>query len=216
MTKTQVSSVNSVTASPSSASSSVTTPSQSLRSQAALSSALRWSRKYDVFVCHSSTDSDSEEAGRLVSFLEASPCSLRCFLQQRDDCPGAAVSTELCQAVQNSHTWALLVTPNFLEDDWCKYMMHQALAEGPMSNRIIPLAHNLSLSQYPKELKFLIFIDLNRNPGIRGYKILNETVLRYLEFLAKKEKTLATTCNTDSSSNGLSEAHSSETDTLML
>lgn len=215
VTKAQVSSVNSVPTSPSSASSSGKTPSESLQSQSALSSTLRWSRKYDVFVCHSSSDSDSEEAGRLVSFLEASPHSLRCFLQQRDDCPGGAVSSELCQAVQNSHIWALLITPNFLMDEWCKYMMHQALAEGPMSNRIVPLAHNLPLSQYPQELKFLIFIDLNRNPGIKGYKILNETVLKYLEVLTEKEKKFAPTCNTDSSISGLSGEDSSKTDKPM-
>ncbi len=185
MTKTQVSSVSTLSMSPSSASSFCSSssssvrkaPPQSLQSQSALSSTMRLSLRYDVFVCHSSADSDSEEAGRMVSFLEDSPRSLRCFLRQRDDCPGGAISTELCQAVQDSHMWVLLITPNFLEDEWCTYVMHQALAEGPMSNRIIPLAQNLSLSQYPKELKSLIFIDLNRNPDIRGYNRLNQTVL---------------------------------------
>lgn len=148
----------------------------STRSQSALSSLLRWRRKYDVFVCHSCVDSDSEEAERLVSFLEASPRGLRCFLQHRDDCPGGATSTELCQAVQNSHLWALLITPNFLQDDWCRYMMHQALAEAPMSNRIIPVIQNLSRLQYPQELKFYCYIDLSVNPD-RGYTLLKETVL---------------------------------------
>lgn len=150
--------------------------STSLRSQSALSSPLRWSRKYDVFVSHSSVDSDSEEAGRLVSFLEASPHDLRCFQLHRDDCPGGPTSTELCQAVQNSHTWALLITPNFMQDDWCCYMMHQALAEGAMSNRIIPLVLKLSRSQYPQELKFVSCIDLSHNPD-QGYTRLNNTVL---------------------------------------
>ncbi|KAM9359141.1 toll/interleukin-1 receptor domain-containing adapter protein [Symphorus nematophorus] len=182
VTKNSVSSVKS--ASPTSAlsfssssSTSGTTPPKSLQSQPALSSRLRLSRKYDVFVCHSSVDSDSEEAGRLVSFLEASPRSLRCFLRHRDDCPGSAISTELCQAVQNSHVWALLITPNFLQDDWCKYMMHQVLTEAPMSNRIIPLVQNLSYSQYPQELKFYFYIDLSRNPKW-GYTQLNKTVLK--------------------------------------
>ncbi|TNN74985.1 hypothetical protein EYF80_014730 [Liparis tanakae] len=42
--------------------------------------------------------------------------------------------------------------------------MHQVLAEMPMSNRIIPLIHNLSHSQYPQELRFYYCIDLGRNP----------------------------------------------------
>ncbi|XP_041796600.1 toll/interleukin-1 receptor domain-containing adapter protein-like [Chelmon rostratus] len=213
VTKSSVSPVNSVSPSSalfcsSSSSSPGTTPSKPLQSQSALSSALRWSRKYDVFVCHSSVDSDSEEAGRLVSFLEAPPRSLRCFLRQRDDCPGSAISTELCQAVQNSHLWALLITPNFLQDDWCSYMMHQVLAEGPMSNRIIPLVLNLSRSQYPQELKFFFYIDLTNLD--RGYTVLNKTVLKYLEDLVKNEQTLD--CNMDSSSNVLSEQDGSKKD----
>ncbi|XP_035536157.1 toll/interleukin-1 receptor domain-containing adapter protein [Morone saxatilis] len=198
-------SVSSVSASPSSASSFCslspsspgTTPFKTLQSQSALSSPQRWGRKYDVFVCHSSVGSDIEEAGRLVSFLEASPRSLRCFLRQRDDCPGGAISTELCQAVQNSHLWALFITPNFLQDDWCMYMMHQALAEGPMSSRLIPLIQNLPRSQYPQELKFYFYIDLSHNRD-QGYTRLNRSVLKYLEDLVKNEKTLD--CSMDSSS----------------
>ncbi|XP_051254816.1 toll/interleukin-1 receptor domain-containing adapter protein-like [Dicentrarchus labrax] len=215
VTKKSASSVNSVSASPSSApsfcsfspSSPGTTPSKPVQSQSALSSLQRWSRKYDVFVCHSSVGGDIEEAGRLVSFLEASPRSLRCFLRHRDDCPGGAISTELCQAVQSSHLWALFITPNFLQDDWCIYMMHQALAEGPMSSRIIPMIQNLPRSQYPQELKFYFYIDLSRNPD-QGYTLLNRTVLKYLEDLVKNEKTLD--CSMDSSSNRLTEEDSSK------
>lgn len=151
------------------------TPNLHSQSQSVLGSKLRWSKKYDVLVCHSSVVSDSEEAARLASFLEASPRSLRCFLQHRDECPGGATSTELCQAVQESHLWALLITPSFLQDDWCHYMMHQALAEGTMSSRIIPLLLNLSHSQYPQELRFFCCIDLTRNPD-RGYRRISDTV----------------------------------------
>ncbi|XP_020504710.2 toll/interleukin-1 receptor domain-containing adapter protein [Labrus bergylta] len=186
VTKSSTSPVNSVSPPPSTTSPK-TAPSDPLQPPSALSSPQRWSRKYDVLVCHSCVDSDAEEGGRLVSFLEASPRSLRCFLGGRDDCPGGAVSTELCKAVLNSHVWALLITPNFLQDDWCQYMTQQALAEGPMSHRIIPLVKNLSRSQVPQELKFFISIDLNNNPD-RGYKILHQTVLKYLEDLVKRHE----------------------------
>ncbi|XP_010755418.1 toll/interleukin-1 receptor domain-containing adapter protein [Larimichthys crocea] len=186
---------------------STSSPSKLLQSQSVLNSRSRWSRKYDVFVCHSSVDSDSEEAGRLVSFLEASPHGLRCFLRQRDDTPGGAIPTELCEALQNSHLWALLITPNFLQDEWCMYMMHQALAEAPMSARIIPLRQNLSHTQYPQELKFYYYIDLSFNSD-RGYSRISRTVLKYLEDLAKSEKTRD--CNMDSSGKGLSEENSTK------
>ncbi|XP_054459627.1 toll/interleukin-1 receptor domain-containing adapter protein [Anoplopoma fimbria] len=189
-----VSSASSLSTSPSSksscssssSSSLLTTPTKPQQPQSAPRSMLRWSRKYDVFVCHSPVHGDIEEALRLVSFLEASPRSLRCFLKQRDTCPGGAISTELCEAVQDSHLRALLITPDFLQDDWCKYMMHQVLAEGPMSNRIIPLVQNMSNSQYPKELRFYYYIDLGRNPE-RGYTLVNNTVLKFLKDLAKSE-----------------------------
>ncbi|XP_029963519.1 toll/interleukin-1 receptor domain-containing adapter protein [Salarias fasciatus] len=157
--------------------------------QSVLDSEVRWKWKYDVFVCHSNAHSDIEEATRLVSFLEGSPHRLRCFLWQRDTCPGGAVSTEFCQAVQDSHLRALLITPTFVKDDWCGYMMHQAIAEGPMSNRMIPMIQNLHHCQYPPELKFYYYIDLSKNP-LQGYTHVKKTILKNLEYLLKKEMVL--------------------------
>lgn len=190
-----------------------TAPTKPPEPQSALTSPARWTRKYDVFVCYSSVHRDTEEASRLVSFLEASPRSLRCFLWHRDSSPGAAIPTELCQAVQDSHCRALLITPDFLQDQWCKYVMHQALAEAPMSHRMIPLVQNLSYAEYPLELKFYFYIDLRRKPDQAGYSLVSDTVLKYLENLAKNERTLD--CNMDSSSKGFSEADSSQEDQQM-
>ncbi|XP_024133349.1 toll/interleukin-1 receptor domain-containing adapter protein [Oryzias melastigma] len=161
-------------------------PSKPRQQQLVLASEQRWKKKYDLFVCHSSTDSDMEEATQLVLSLEAAPHELRCFLWHRDACPGAAVTTEFGHALEDSHVWALLITPSFVQDDWCKYMMHQVLAEGPMSNRMIPLLQNLPHTQYPMELRFYYYIDLSRNPH-RGHNIVNKTVLGYLENLVKEE-----------------------------
>ncbi|XP_026231773.1 toll/interleukin-1 receptor domain-containing adapter protein [Anabas testudineus] len=190
-----------------------TAPSKPQPLRSALSSPQRWNRKYDLLVCHSSADSDTEEAKRLVSFLEASPRSLRCFLWCRDVCLGGAVSTEFCQAMQDSHLQALLITPTFLQDDWCRYMMHQTLAEGPMSNRLIPLVQNLSHCQYPQELKFCFYINLSSNTD-RGYNKINETVLRYLEELVKKEK--KNECNVDTTGNRSTGEVNSQTDDLTI
>nr|QLD94941.1 MAL [Boleophthalmus pectinirostris] len=145
--------------------------------QSLLNSAIRWTRLYDVFVCHSSELTDTEEAECLVSFLEAPPHNLRCFLSHRDSCPGAAIPSELCQAVQNSHIKVLLITKHFLKDEWCTYVMHQALADGPMSNRLIPLVRNLLHSEIPPELKVYSYSDLSRNTD-RCYALVNRTVLQ--------------------------------------
>lgn len=180
--------------------------------QLALRSELRWKRKYDLFVCHSAAHSDTEEATRLVSFLEASPQNLRCFLWHRDTCPGGAISSEFCQAVQNSHLRALLITPDFLEDEWCSYMMFQSLADGPMSSRLIPLVQNLSSSQYPQEMKYVYYIDLSKNIE-RAYSLVNKTVLQYLGDLVKNDRTFH--CNVASSTSGLDKESSSREDELM-
>ncbi|KAG9348271.1 hypothetical protein JZ751_002006 [Albula glossodonta] len=148
----------------------------------ALSSAARWTRAFDVCVCHSADD--SPDARHLASYLESAPCGLRCFLPLRDSLPGTAVPTELCEAVQASHCWVLLITPLFLSDPWCRYQMNQALTEAPISNRIIPLLLRATRSDYPPELRFYYYIDLNREAK-QGYERLYKTVLNYLEEISK-------------------------------
>ncbi|XP_026087173.1 toll/interleukin-1 receptor domain-containing adapter protein-like [Carassius auratus] len=150
-----------------------------------LSSSFRSSLRFDVFVCHN--DEDSDLAQSLTSFLEAPSNGLRCYLQERDCPAGGAVSTELLQAVQDSHCWLLLLTPNFVKDDWCSYQMHQVLSEGPMSQRIIPAVVNMPRSQLPPELRFLFTVDLNTNKDF-GYTLVYKAVLHYLKDMSEKEK----------------------------
>lgn len=146
-----------------------------------LSSPFRSSLRFDVFVCHN--DEDSDLAQSLASFLEAPSNGLRCYLQERDCPAGGAVSTELLQAVQDSHCWLLLVTPNFVKDDWCLYQMHQVLSEGPMSQRIIPAVVNMPRSQLPPELRFLFTVDLNTNKEF-GYTLVYRAVLQCEYFVS--------------------------------
>lgn len=143
----------------------------------ALTSAFRWSLEYDLCVCHSTKD--DQEAVLMVSYLEATVRSLRCFLPPRD-CPlGSSVPTELYRAVQSSHCWVLLITSHFLQDDWCLYQMHQALSEAPMSNRIIPTLLHLPYSKCPKELRFFYMIDLSQKASQdHGYDLVYKAVLQ--------------------------------------
>nr|XP_035955205.1 toll/interleukin-1 receptor domain-containing adapter protein isoform X2 [Halichoerus grypus] len=92
-------------------------------SSSSSSSSGRWSKDYDVCVCHS--EEDLEAAQELVSYLEGSTASLRCFLQLRDATPGGAIVSELCQALSSSHCRVLLITPGFLQDPWCRSADHQ-------------------------------------------------------------------------------------------
>ncbi|KAM5311270.1 toll/interleukin-1 receptor domain-containing adapter protein isoform 4-T9 [Glossophaga mutica] len=82
------------------------------------SSGGRWSRDYDVCVCHS--EEDLAAAQELVAYLENCSASLRCFLQLRDAAPGSAIVSELCRALDSSHCQVLLITPGFQRDPWCR------------------------------------------------------------------------------------------------
>ncbi|XP_062408703.1 toll/interleukin-1 receptor domain-containing adapter protein [Sardina pilchardus] len=156
----------------------------------ALTSAFRWSLEYDLCVCHS--DDDYSEAECLVSYLEDTVRGLRCFLPMRDCPPGSPIPTELCRAVQNSHCWLFLMTSHFLQSEWCIYQMHQALAEAPMSNRIIPTVLHLPYSSCPKEIRFYYIIDLIPKAGKHEYDRVYKAVLQYLEGGVEKDNSSST------------------------
>ncbi|NXH09558.1 TIRAP protein, partial [Bucco capensis] len=146
------------------------------------SDSARWNKSYDICICHSEVDLELVE--ELVSYLEGQPESFRCFLQLRDAAPGSAVVTELCDAVQNSHCWVMLITPGFLQDPWCKYQMHQALAEAPLANgRTIPVLKDVDRKDYPKELRnlYYIYMALKEN----SFRQIRDTVMRYLQELCR-------------------------------
>ncbi|XP_060643374.2 toll/interleukin-1 receptor domain-containing adapter protein [Anolis sagrei] len=141
---------------------------------------IRWSKPYDVCICHNEGDLDFVEL--LVSYLESQPERFRCFLQPRDAAPGGAVVTELCDAVQNSHCWVLLITPHFLTDPWCRYQMHHALTEAPMANgRTIPVLKDLNRKDYPRELRCIYYINVAIWEA--SFKQIKETLIRYLQEL---------------------------------
>ncbi|XP_023603109.1 toll/interleukin-1 receptor domain-containing adapter protein isoform X2 [Myotis lucifugus] len=161
---------------------------------ASSSSSGRWSRDYDVCVCHS--EEDLAAVQELVAYLEDSPASLRCFLQLRDSAPGGAIVSELCRALDNSHCRVLFITldnshcrvlfitPGFLSDPWCRYQMLQALSQAPgAEGRTIPLlVAGLARAAYPAELRFMYFVD-GRGPD-QGFRQVKEAILRYLQHLS--------------------------------
>ncbi|XP_023797317.1 toll/interleukin-1 receptor domain-containing adapter protein isoform X6 [Cyanistes caeruleus] len=142
----------------------------------------RWDKSYDVCICHS--EGDMELVEELVSYLEGQPESFRCFLQLRDAVAGSAVVTELCDAVQNSHCWVMLITPGFLQDPWCRYQMHQALAEAPMANgRTIPVLKDVDRKDYPRELRNIYYIYMALKE--KSFRQIRDTVMRYLQELCQ-------------------------------
>ncbi|KAM6432427.1 toll/interleukin-1 receptor domain-containing adapter protein isoform 1-T4 [Liasis olivaceus] len=149
------------------------------------SDSTRWSKLYDVCICHN--EGDLEFVEELVAYLENQPERFRCFLQLRDSVPGGAVVTELCNAVQNSHCWVLLITPNFLKDPWCCYQMHHALTEAPMANgRTIPVLKDIDRRDYPRELRCIYYISVVLQEN--SFRQIKETILRYLQDLCQNTR----------------------------
>ncbi|XP_014700911.1 toll/interleukin-1 receptor domain-containing adapter protein [Equus asinus] len=160
---------------------SPTPPPTHMGTSSSSSSSGRWSKDYDVCVCHS--EQDLVAAQELVSYLEDSPAGLRCFLQLRDATPGGAIVSELCQALSNSHCCVLLITPGFLQDPWCKYQMLQALTQSPGAEGCtIPLLSGLTRAAYPAELRFMYFVD-GQGPD-HGFRQVKQAVMRYLQTLS--------------------------------
>ncbi|XP_062894217.1 toll/interleukin-1 receptor domain-containing adapter protein isoform X2 [Mobula hypostoma] len=146
----------------------------------------RWSKQYDVCICHA--EDDVAYVQDLVSFLELHPQGLRCFLQLRDLALGGAICTELCQAVRESHCWVLIITPSFLKDPWCWYQMQQALSESPNANgRVIPVRKHLERKDYPQELRFMFGIDVRLGKE-NGFQKIRHAILCYLEELCRKDR----------------------------
>ncbi|XP_005991219.1 toll/interleukin-1 receptor domain-containing adapter protein [Latimeria chalumnae] len=170
-------------------------PSSTLASK--INQSARWKKDYDVCICHSEVDvTDAEE---LVSYLESQSESLRCFLQLRDSTPGGAIPTELYQAVRKSHCWVMLITKNFLHDPWCKYQMHQALAESPLINgRVIPVVTGLGRKDYPVELRFVYHIDMTDKE--RRFKQIQKSIINYLEELCEEDTNKPNSCGDTESS----------------
>ncbi|KAM4885776.1 toll/interleukin-1 receptor domain-containing adapter protein isoform 1-T1 [Sylvia borin] len=180
------SSSSSAKSSSSSPGTSLATSSISLSPKSALdisaSDSPRWDKSYDVCICHSERDMELVE--ELVSYLESQPESFRCFLQLRDAVAGSAVVTELCDAVQNSHCWVMLITPGFLQDPWCRYQMHQALAEAPMANgRTIPVLKDVDRKDYPRELRNIYYIYMALKE--KSFRQIRDTVMHYLQGLCQ-------------------------------
>ncbi|NXF75471.1 TIRAP protein, partial [Sclerurus mexicanus] len=173
---------SSAKSSSSSPNTSLATSSISLSLDISASGSPRWDKSYDVCVCHS--EGDVELVEELVSYLEGQPQGLRCFLQLRDAAAGGALGTELCDAVRSSHCWVLLITPGFLRDPWCRFQMHQALAEAPVADgRTIPVLKGVDRREYPRELRNIYYISMALKES--SFKQIRDTVLRYLEELCR-------------------------------
>ena len=94
--------------------------------------------EFDVFISYSSKDKEWVR-GELLRRIET--VGLRAFIDFRNFDPGAASIREMERGVRASRRTLLVLTPNYVESDWCgiENIMLQTLDPANRNLRLIPL-----------------------------------------------------------------------------
>ncbi|XP_019622058.1 PREDICTED: tetratricopeptide repeat protein 22-like [Branchiostoma belcheri] len=117
--------------------------------------------QYDFFVSHSSKDADWVD----FALLPAMEVDLRFkgCVADRDFVPGKSVFDNIMYSIENSYKTLLILTPNFVTSEWCKYETEQALVESLKSKtgRVIPIM--LQECDVPASLRTITYLDVSHD-----------------------------------------------------
>lgn len=103
-------------------------------------------RDCDAFVSYASADLDREFVVQvLVPRLENQMCFSLC-VHQRDFLPGQYISNNISESVKRSRRTIMVLTPAYVNSDWCRFEFQMALQEMiSQKHRILPiLLHDVS------------------------------------------------------------------------
>lgn len=125
---------------------------------------LRSGKKYDLFFSHSSKD--EEWVKEIVEKLEAEPFNLKCAYFNRDFTPGEGIIDCILRYMEVSQGIVFVLSPSFVESEWCKYEVSQGLYQSIISNRtkILPVLYQQC--EIPRALKHKRYIDATTNSPI--------------------------------------------------
>ncbi|CAH1263388.1 TLR1 [Branchiostoma lanceolatum] len=117
--------------------------------------------QYDFFVSHSSKDADWVDFA-LLPAMEADLGFKGC-VADRDFVPGKSVIDNIIYSIENSYKTLLILTPNFVTSEWCKYETQQALMESLKckTGRVIPIM--LRDCQVPASVRTITYLDVSRD-----------------------------------------------------
>ncbi|KAI8480766.1 hypothetical protein Bbelb_415080 [Branchiostoma belcheri] len=117
--------------------------------------------QYDFFVLHGRTDA-SWVNHVLVPALEVD-WSFKACVVDRDFVPGESAFKNIIYSIENSYKTLLILTPNFVTSEWCKYETEQALVESLKSKtgRVIPIM--LQECDVPASLRTITYLDVSRD-----------------------------------------------------
>ena len=104
----------------------------------------------DVFVSYASTEG-SFIKNKLVPAIETETTAIKLWIADRDSQAGASVAENLTHAIYHSKKTVIILSRNYLKENWCNFEMNMARLESVESKRkliIIVLYEDIS----PKEL----------------------------------------------------------------
>ncbi|XP_067650923.1 toll-like receptor 4 [Haliotis asinina] len=113
---------------------------------------------YDAFVC--SSDEDSDFVDKLVGELEGQ--GRRLCIHHRDFKPGEPITSNIVKAVQTSRRTLIILSPNFLSSEWCRYEFEMAKMEGVYEARSVILIVKIGevdAQSVPRELLYMMKTD---------------------------------------------------------
>ncbi|XP_035681902.1 toll-like receptor 2 [Branchiostoma floridae] len=117
--------------------------------------------QYDFFVSHSSKDAGWVNYA-LLPALEGDMRFKGC-VADRDFIPGKSVFDNIIDSIENSYKTLLILTPDFVTSEWCKYETEQALMESlkGKTGRVIPIM--LKECSVPSSVRTITYLDVSRD-----------------------------------------------------
>ena len=82
--------------------------------------------RYDAFISYSETDGGSFVRSTLKPMLE-DECGYKLSLHYREFVPGRTIADNIVDSIYDSRRIVTIVTPKFLESEWCKFEVDQGL-----------------------------------------------------------------------------------------
>ncbi|ESO86685.1 hypothetical protein LOTGIDRAFT_166958 [Lottia gigantea] len=97
-------------------------------------------KEYDAFISYKSSKSDEQfVVQKLYPKLEKE-LDFKLCLHFRDFLPGEAIANSIIQAIQNSRRTIMILTPNYIESEWCRLEYQTAQHEMlKLKHKIIPI-----------------------------------------------------------------------------
>jgi hypothetical protein len=109
--------------------------------------------RYDAFISYSEVDGGSFVRSTLKPMLE-DECGYKLSLHYREFVPGTAIVDNIVDSIYDSRRIVTIVTPKFLESEWCKFEVDQGLRraiEKP-NTLVVVMLNEMPLNQLPKSL----------------------------------------------------------------